>query len=97
MEHLRTLLFGDRDGVMGRVIAYRPALVTLAGSPTASLFLIQVAYWWFVMGRKPFYKFNAPCSHALYRAGDSWQEELGYCQVKWAACTDPGRDGMLAG
>jgi hypothetical protein len=76
MSLLQRQLFGDRETVLGRVVAYRPALVEIAGGLAATIFLVQVAYWWFASGRRPFYKFNAPCQHDRYRAGDSWQEEL---------------------
>jgi hypothetical protein len=73
---LKLLLFGDASGALRRVIAYRPVLNTITGSPNATLFLMQVCYWWFSSGCRPFYKFNAPCDHELCRPGDTWQEEL---------------------
>lgn len=60
-----------------RIIAVPSDLISLAGDGNTTLFLAQVLFWWKAKGRQKFYKFNAPCTHALYRAGDSWQEELG--------------------
>ena len=72
---LRTVLFG-KDRKLGRTFAARSAIVDLTGSLQSAIFLSKVAYWWFANGRKPFYKFNAPCSHDLCRAGDTWLDEL---------------------
>lgn len=58
------------------VIPYRPQLTRVVGSVTGSIFLQQVWYWWFNHDQQPFYKFNQPCDHPLYRDGDSWVEEL---------------------
>lgn len=58
-------------------IPYDPRLAQVLGSVNAALLLQQVLYWWFLSGRQPFYKFKEPCSHFLYRPGDSWAEELG--------------------
>lgn len=66
------LIADDRD-----VITYRPRLRTICGSVTAVILMQQVIYRWKVAGFKPFYKFNEPCDHPLYREGDSWEEELG--------------------
>lgn len=60
------------------VITYRPRWNQLTGSLTATILLQQMLYWWYKSGRKPFYKFFAPCKHRAYREGDSWQEELGF-------------------
>ena len=64
-----------------RLVVYRPRLNALTGSATGSIFFSQVLYWFRKNGNKPFYKFNAPCDHPLYRPGDSWGDELGY---SWA-------------
>lgn len=66
-------IFGEDQGI----VLYRPRWNELTGSVTGTVFLSQVLYWWIKSGRKPFYKFNAPCEHRQYKAGDSWQEELG--------------------
>lgn len=60
-----------------RIIAVPSDLIPLAGDGNSAIFLAQVLFWWNLKGRQRFYKFNAPCDHALYRPGDSWQEELG--------------------
>ena len=56
------------------VIIYRKELNAITGSVTATLLLSQIIYWHSKSGC--FYKFNKPCSHPLYKAGDSWEEEL---------------------
>jgi hypothetical protein len=38
----------------------------------------QLDYWFSKTHGKPFYKFKAPCEHALYKEGDSFTEELGF-------------------
>lgn len=65
------LLSEDRQ-----TIAYRPVLARLTGSVLAAIFVQQVSYYWDISGGRPFYKFAAPCSHKLYRPGDSWLETL---------------------
>ncbi|OJX08958.1 MAG: hypothetical protein BGO76_06415 [Caedibacter sp. 38-128] len=47
-------------------------------SPYVGLLKGQLDYW-FSKSKytKGFYKFLEPCKHPLYRAGDSWSEELG--------------------
>lgn len=59
-------------------IPYRPQFNQITGRVTASILLQQIAYWWEVQGRKPFYKFRAKCSADRYHEGDSWTEELGF-------------------
>jgi hypothetical protein len=58
-------------------ISYRPRLNEITGSVIATILLQQIVYWWWKSGKQPFYKFSAPCAHPTYKAGDSWQEELG--------------------
>lgn len=61
------------------VIAYRPTLARLVGSVLGAIYLQQVTHYWKVSGgQRAFYKFAAPCSHKLYREGDSWLEVLAY-------------------
>ncbi len=60
-----------------RLVVYRPRLNAITGSVTATILLQQVLYWYKKNGNKPFYKFNAPCDHALFKPGDSWADELG--------------------
>lgn len=61
-----------------RQISYRPRWNAFTGSIAATILLQQVIYRWVHNGRAPFYKFNEPCQHPAYRAGDSWSEELGF-------------------
>jgi hypothetical protein len=60
-----------------RSIPYRPEYNHITGKVTASILLQQISFRWHGHGRKPFYKFRAPCQHEKYREGDSWTEELG--------------------
>jgi len=48
----------------------------LTGCTRATLIFSALEYWF---SKKPegFYKFIEPCSHKLYKPGDSWTEELG--------------------
>jgi biotin operon repressor len=71
------LLSEDRDR-----ISYRPKLNELTGGVLPTIMLQQILYWWAKSGRKPFYKFFAPCEHNDYRPGDSWQEELGFSRTE---------------
>lgn len=60
-----------------RTICYYPELVRITGSINAALMMAQLEFWFKIMGGKPFYKFLEPCTHELYKVGDSWSEELG--------------------
>lgn len=59
------------------LITYRPAWNAFTGGVNATILLQQVIFYWQNNGQKPFYKFKQPCSHRLYRTGDSWTEKLG--------------------
>lgn len=61
-----------------RSIPYRPKIAQATRSVTAAILLQQIAFRWEKNESEAFYKFMAPCSHELYREGDSWQEELGF-------------------
>ncbi len=60
------------------MIAYRPKLNRITGSVLASVLLQQANHRFVNNDEQPFYKFRAPCKHALYHEGDSWTEELGF-------------------
>lgn len=55
---------------------FDPKINQAIGCPRATLILSILEYW---STKKPegFYKFMEPCSHRLYKKGDSWAEELG--------------------
>lgn len=57
-------------------IKFDPRINKLTGCQKATLILGSLEYWF---AKKPdgFYKFMEPCSHRLYKKGDSWAEELG--------------------
>lgn len=59
-----------------RTIPYRPQLKQFFGSANAAILYAQLEFWAVKSKGEAFYKFNAPCGHDLYRAGDSLQEEL---------------------
>lgn len=67
----------------GRQILYQPLLNRLTGHVLASLLLQQILYRWGQNSRSPFYKFSAPCRHAAYKTGDSWQEEMGFSRTEF--------------
>ncbi len=56
-------------------------------SPYLGLLRGQLDYWF---SKKPngFYKFLEPCNHPLYKAGDSWSEELGISRRVFNAVFD---------
>jgi len=56
-------------------------------SPYLGLLKGQLNYWF---SKKPngFYKFLEPCNHPLYKAGDSWSEELGISRRVFNAIFD---------
>jgi hypothetical protein len=97
MQHLRKLLAGRSGTALDRLLTYRPALVTVAGSINAALFLAQCLYGWFKSGRRAFYKFNAPCEHTRYRDGDSWQEELGMKRAAFENARDQVATKVVGG
>jgi len=57
-------------------IKFDPRLNRITGCSRATLILSTLEFWF---SKKPdgFYKFIEPCSHPLYKEGDSWAEELG--------------------
>lgn len=59
-------------------ISYYKELRQITGSVTGSILMQQLDYWFSKTHGKPFYKFKAPCEHALYKEGDSFTEELGF-------------------
>lgn len=61
-----------------RVISYIPSWNRETGSVTATILLQQISFRFENNGDKPFYKFKEPCTHAAYKKGDSWTEELGF-------------------
>jgi hypothetical protein len=67
-----------------RVIAVTADHLDLAGDARAALFLAQALFWWYAVGRRKYYKFNAPCEHPRYRKGDSWAEELRFTRTTLA-------------
>ena len=66
-----------------RQIIYHPLLNQITDHVLASILLQQILYRWGQNGAMPFYKFAAPCNHFACRAGDSWQEELGFSRTEF--------------
>lgn len=60
------------------VIPYRKRLNRITGDPKASILLQQCIFWAKISNWRAFYKFVEPCSHTLYKSGDSWTEQLGF-------------------
>jgi hypothetical protein len=61
---------------------YRGDLKRLTGSIAAAILLEKIVYF-AQMRNAAFYKFAAPCTHQLYRAGDSWQEEVEFTRSEF--------------
>lgn len=57
-------------------IKFYPCIKSVIGCEKAALILERMEYW-FKRYEFGFYKFVEPCSHPLYRIGDSWSEEFG--------------------
>ena len=62
--------------VMNELVIYRPTLSKLTGSITSAILLEKIRHYAHQL-KRDFYKFNGACEHEQYRAGDSWQEEIG--------------------
>jgi hypothetical protein len=60
-----------------RVILISPRLARHFGSASIAAFLTVALQEFKASKGEPFYKFNEPCGHELYREGDSWEEALG--------------------
>jgi len=58
------------------LISFRPSFWQLAGSIKSALFLHKTLNDWRKNKNKPFYRFNLPCEHELYKPGESWSEIL---------------------
>lgn len=67
------------------MLQYDPKLNEHTGGIEETIFFLQMLYWWNKM-EKPFYKFQSPCEHQLYKSGESWQEELGLSSHKLKRC-----------
>ncbi len=56
---------------------FYPSLQAFTGSAISTLIIGKLEFWFsYDKYRKGFYKFVEPCGSPLYRAGDSWSEEL---------------------
>ena len=66
---LRTILAEDKT-----LITFRPSLRRVLGSVKSVILFQQILYWYTHTGGK-FYKFTSPCTHKLYKEGDSFSEE----------------------
>jgi len=58
-------------------IKYFPRVKSYTGCEKATVITGRLEFW-FSKYNSGFYKFLEPCGHRLYRAGDSWSEELGF-------------------
>ncbi|MBA3285768.1 MAG: hypothetical protein H0U27_12015, partial [Nitrosopumilus sp.] len=68
-------------------IKFDPRINKITGCQRATLILSTLEYWF---EKKPdgFYKFIEPCSHRLYREGDSWTEQLGCDRKSFSSSFD---------
>lgn len=58
-------------------VSYRADIAHRYGSVYAGI-LVPCLEWYFAQKPDGFYKFLGPCSHPMYRPGDSWAEELAF-------------------
>lgn len=75
--YYRKVLAGEKES-----IPYRPRIALFFESVHAAILLQQIIFRW--EGKK-FYKFKEPCTHKLYRSGDSWTEELSFSRREFDA------------
>lgn len=68
-------------------IKFYPGIKTSIGCGKATLILGRFEYW-FTKYKNGFYKFIEPCSHPLYRTGDSWAEEIGFSRKVFTKAFD---------
>ncbi|MGC8483738.1 MAG: hypothetical protein ACP5OE_08870, partial [Thermodesulfobium sp.] len=68
-------------------IKFYPGIKSTIGCEKATLILGRLEYW-FEKYAHGFYKFAEPCSHPLYREGDSWAEEIGFPRKIFARAFD---------
>lgn len=66
-------LFNDEQNK----VIYDKRLALMTGSVNAAILLQQIIYWSSKKEWNKFFKFTQPCTHELYKDGDSWCEELG--------------------
>jgi hypothetical protein len=67
-------------------VRYYPALQQFFGSKQVPLIIDRLEYWFHNKKFKGgFFKFLEPCSHYLYKPGDSWEEEVGICRKAFNA------------
>lgn len=64
-------------------VKYHPQIDQITGSQQGTLILSALEYW-FIKKPDGFYKFMEPCSHRLYKKGDSWLEEVGLVRKRFA-------------
>ena len=64
-------------------VKYHPHIDKITGSQQGTLILSSLEFW-FIKKPDGFYKFIEPCSHRLYKKGDSWLEEVGLSRKRFA-------------
>ena len=64
-------------------VKYHPGIDRITGSQQGTLILSSLEFW-FIKKPDGFYKFIEPCSHRLYKKGDSWLEEVGLSRKRFA-------------
>lgn len=83
MKRMEKLLLAKMFGTDQESIPYRPRIASVVKSITATILFQQMVYWWVKQDEQAFYKFKEPCKHKLYKAGDSWCEELGFSRAEF--------------
>lgn len=68
-------------------IPYIKGYRQIAGTVTATILFQQLEYW-FDFKPNGFYKFLEPCDNGLYKAGDSWCEELSFSPDEFRSAFD---------
>tara|TARA_A100000171_G_C2140103_1_gene154482 strand:+ start:4070 stop:5311 length:1242 start_codon:yes stop_codon:yes gene_type:complete len=68
-------------------VAYDPKVAESLGNRTAASIYHKLLFW-FSKYENGFYKFMEPCPHKLYRAGDSWTEEIGIARRTFTRAFD---------
>ena len=58
-------------------VKYCPTMIQYFGKYQTAIVFERLEYW-SSRQKEGFWKFYEPCSHPLWREGDSWQEELGF-------------------
>lgn len=72
---------------MNKTLLLHEAVQNTIDAPVVAKLMFEQLEYWFSKNKSAgtFYKFTSPCSHVLYRTGDSWEEELGASKYRVAS------------